>query len=274
MNHNRPSASSSIGPFLCAMAVGWSAVASPAVGQDIGFVERFALSSDRQAALRELIPGTEDFYYYRSLHWLNQGRYDKLEPLLRTWISRHRRTPRVQEILNRRALLQFDEAPKRTADHVRRQLKLKFDHEAEAPGRVPRFPTRLDSDLISRETLTARARRRYRNLDGFEDRALEWVAAERLNADRRRDLLRRLRRPDYPNLVEAVVADLARTTSTASSASPSWFSAPRTGRSFVRLRRPSGDRPGDCRGLNPGQGRRRGRSPRLSCFIREDEMKK
>src|SRR6188768_2168940 len=34
---------------------------------DVGYVEDFALARDRAAALQQLIPGTEDYYYYHAL---------------------------------------------------------------------------------------------------------------------------------------------------------------------------------------------------------------
>jgi hypothetical protein len=41
--------------------------------QEIGYVETFSLADDRAAALKELVPGTDDFYYYRALHAQNMG---------------------------------------------------------------------------------------------------------------------------------------------------------------------------------------------------------
>ena len=41
---------------------------------EIGFVEDFALAKDRAAALKQLIPGTETYYYYHCLHDQNLGR--------------------------------------------------------------------------------------------------------------------------------------------------------------------------------------------------------
>ncbi|MFN9373372.1 MAG: hypothetical protein ACK6D3_15930 [Planctomycetaceae bacterium] len=40
-------------------------------GGEIGFVEDYVLARDRTAALQQLIPGTEDHYYYHALHFLS-----------------------------------------------------------------------------------------------------------------------------------------------------------------------------------------------------------
>ena len=42
--------------------------------EEIGFAERFALAEDRAEAIRELVPGTEEFYFYSSLLAQQQGR--------------------------------------------------------------------------------------------------------------------------------------------------------------------------------------------------------
>jgi hypothetical protein len=72
----------------------------------------------------------------------------------------------------------------------------------------PGIPSVLDPDLIRRETLTAAAHRRHNNLDGFADSALEWLVKAELSPDHRRELLKRLARPDHEGMVDLVLADL------------------------------------------------------------------
>src|ERR1700758_2030290 len=72
---------------------------------DVGYVEDFALAADRAAALKQLIPGTDDFYYYHCLHLLNTEQFDKAEELTRPWLQRFGQTPRLTEIQTRHALL-------------------------------------------------------------------------------------------------------------------------------------------------------------------------
>ena len=54
---------------------------------DIGFAEEFALAKDRAEALKKLIPGTEDYYYYHCLHYLNIGQNDKAVSPLQALVS-------------------------------------------------------------------------------------------------------------------------------------------------------------------------------------------
>ena len=51
---------------------------------DIGYVEDFALAKDRSNSLKQLIPGTEDFYYYHCLHYLQTEQFEKIEPFFIT----------------------------------------------------------------------------------------------------------------------------------------------------------------------------------------------
>ena len=177
-------------------------------GGDIGFVEDFALAKDRSAALKQLIPGTEDYYYYHCLHYLNSGQLDKVEPMTRLWYERHRQTARLTEIQTRHALLNYDKDPKSTLDYVRSRLNLSFNHQKEVVGAVEVLPTLLDAKLISRDTLRAMSLKRG-NLHNFEETALDWLAAENLNWELRRQLLSWLKQPDAPNLAKLVADDLA-----------------------------------------------------------------
>ena len=73
--------------------------------QTIGFDERFVLAEDRAEVLKQLIPGTEDYYYYHSLQHQNEGEFGKVEELLKPGIKRYDRTARVRESQHRQALL-------------------------------------------------------------------------------------------------------------------------------------------------------------------------
>ncbi|HEX6986841.1 MAG TPA: hypothetical protein VF170_15800, partial [Planctomycetaceae bacterium] len=179
-------------------------------GGEIGWIEEFVLAPDRTVALRQLVPGTEDYYYYHCLHYQNTEQWAKADEMLAAWIRRYQHTPRVLEIENRQALLLYDRDPKRALDLIRRRLDLRFDHKRERLDPAADLPTRLDPALINRKRLVGQAFAPYPSTtEGFEDAALESLLDLPLNPDQRRHLLSRLRRPDHPKLVEAVVADLS-----------------------------------------------------------------
>ena len=83
------------------------AVASRAGAGEIGFVENFSLATDREAAIKQLIPGTEDYYYYTALNQQDLGLLDKVDQTLKAWVARYNETPRAMEIENRQALLRL-----------------------------------------------------------------------------------------------------------------------------------------------------------------------
>ena len=139
---------------------------------EIGYIEDFALADDRNAALKQLIPGTDDYYYYHALHYQNNEQFDRVDKIVRQWVKRHNYTNRVREILNRQALLTYPRNPQRSLVYLQRHLGLRFNHQREILHRKPNLPTELNQDLISRKTLTQRALRYYSNLNGFEDSAL------------------------------------------------------------------------------------------------------
>ncbi|NLX57883.1 MAG: hypothetical protein GXY74_02205 [Phycisphaerae bacterium] len=191
------------------MALTVAIVASPAAwAGDIGFEEDFALARDRAEALKQLIPGTEEYYYYHCLHYQNTGQLDKVEPMLQQWIERYKYTPLVEQIRNRQALLAYEKDPAKALEFIRERLNVQFNHQRERMDRKSDLPTSLDSAKIGREQLEKRARDRYSDLQGFEDAALEWLAASSLNDTERRDLLGRLTRPDYANLPQLIADDL------------------------------------------------------------------
>ncbi len=176
---------------------------------DIGFIEEFALSGDRSEALKKLIPGTREYYYYTCLALQGEGRLDEVDDVLKQWIKHHKRTGRVIEIENRQALLRYTENPAESLDFIAQRLSLRFNHQRDIPGSERKLPVSLDQKLISRKTLLQRALDRYKGtVEGLTDNAFSWLTQIDLNADRRRHLLARLSRPDHPNLPKLIVDDL------------------------------------------------------------------
>jgi len=195
------------GWLVLLMATLVSGGASQAFAQSIGFLEQFALAKDRAEVLKQLIPGTEDYYYYHCLHYQNLEKYEEVEKLLPVWLSRHGETARYQEMVTRHYLLIYPKDRARSLDWIKRKLSLTFAHERPLIGEKPNLPEQLDPALISHEALSKRALTQHGNLDGFEDRAFDWLMAQPLDAGRRRNLLERLTWPDFPGLAQ-LVADV------------------------------------------------------------------
>ncbi len=176
---------------------------------DLAFLEEFAVPEKRAAALQQLVPGTDDYYYYHCLNHQHQGQLAQVDALLRTWFERCGETERLKQIRNRQALLNFDQKPAETADYLRRTLGLSFEHSPDALAEESQAPNALDANLIAFDTLRARALAEHEDVSGFGDGALASLATEQLSSTRLRSLLNRLTRPDFPNLVRLIADELA-----------------------------------------------------------------
>lgn len=187
-------------------------------GNEVGFEELFALSADREAALKQLVPGTEEYYYYHALHAQNQGRHDEVETLLKTWLERYEHadgTPRYREIRNRALLLSYDRDPLGALERLRLELGLQFLHEQDRPDAKPQLPTILDPALVDRDAFLRQALQDVNSLSAVSDRGLDALLRSDVafNPSQRRELLSRIRQPDYPRLVGLVAAELRAKTS-------------------------------------------------------------
>jgi hypothetical protein len=190
-----------------------AAVSSAAGAGIVGFEEDFALAPDRTAALKQLIPGTEDYYYYTALELQNQGKLDDVDKTLESWIKQHNRTGRVVEMERRQALLKYGKAPKESLAYLSRELGLYFGHQRETQERQAALPTELDPKTVTREKWTERAlAQNPQTLGGFEDAAIEKVLeSEKLTEERMHEALSRLQRPDVPKLVSYIAGDMGST---------------------------------------------------------------
>ena len=196
-------------PVFVSISVFSLLVSSSAPGGEIGFIETFALSEDRSSAISELIPGTEDFYFFNSLLAQQENRLGDVDALLETWIKRHGTTQRVVEIQNRQALLRYADDPRETLAFLKERLGLDFNHQQARRDARPNFPTKLDPGRYEPEAFLRDALQRQ-DLSGITDSGLDYLLRAQVNLTdtQRRELLRRLTYPDYERLVGLVAADL------------------------------------------------------------------
>ncbi len=142
-----------------------------AVGEEIRYIENFALAANRAEALKQLVPGTEDYYYFHCLYYQQTEQFDKVPEIVKLWVARHGETARVREIQNRQALLTYANSPEQSLEYLRNHLGLHFSHERERLNEKPNLPISLDQNQISRAQMAQRAYKPQNDLSGFEDRA-------------------------------------------------------------------------------------------------------
>ncbi len=190
------------GTALCVLA--FSTLAG-----EIGYIEDFSLAGDRSVPLGQLIPGTDDFYYYTCLDHQNNGRLAEVEKLLPEWIKKSGENQRVKEIRNRQAMLGYDADSKKSIDYMVKEMNLQFNHQKEILDAQVNLPTALDPARVSLETFKKDAMARSPNsLDGFTDKGLTLLDPAALEPNLRRIFLQRIIFPDVANLADVVVADL------------------------------------------------------------------
>jgi len=177
---------------------------------EIGFIERFALAADREKALGELVPGSEEYYFFHALHYQNIRDTAKLTDLLNQW---RKRAPDENEqrriIENREAILNYERDPQGTLKYLIERLGIRHDHQQEVRDQKPDLPTSLDQAKIAREVFLRDALNNDRALQSLTQEALAALIRDQvpLTPDQRRSVLQKLQRPDVPNLVAALNAD-------------------------------------------------------------------
>ncbi|MFN0128566.1 MAG: hypothetical protein ACKV19_17985 [Verrucomicrobiales bacterium] len=202
-------------PWAAALtATVFSTLLPPAVvraANEIGFIERFALAEDREEALRQLIPGTEEFYSYHALHLQNGGRRAEFRELLDQWAKRSPDSASRQALEARQMLLDYGADPQATLQYLREKLGLTFNHEREVPSAKPNLPVALDPALIAEERFYQTATAGVDHLDHLSERAVARLVASghAFSPAQRRAALAKLTRPDVAGLVPLIAADLA-----------------------------------------------------------------
>jgi hypothetical protein len=210
MNH-RPIRASALLLTLAALSASLAAQGTP-----IGFEETFALSADRSKAVALLIPGSNDWFYYRCRERQLAGDLTAVRQLLVDWRRVHPDDQaRLLEIENRQALLGFAADPGATFAFLQQRLGLLFDAVRTDAGAPPDLPTQLDPAGLDREVLWQKALAENDNsLAGLTTEALPWLADRNLDDAQLRQFLvmaghATQGRPDLPRLPALVVRDLA-----------------------------------------------------------------
>ena len=192
--------------FSCAAALTAGAFAQ----QEIGFIEAFALAQNREDALKTLIPGTEDYYYFHALHYQNIRQDKELANILAQWHKRFPNSGLRKQILNREALINFRNDPKGSLEHIQRELGLTFNHQQVGKAQAREFASTLEQEEVSWDKFLADALRGTKNLENLTQAEFYRLlgSGHELTNSQQRDLLSRADNPDLPKLVDIILDDL------------------------------------------------------------------
>lgn len=178
--------------------------------QEVRFIEDFALAENRTEALKQLIQGTEDYYYYHALHFQNERQVKELDRILGEWEKHFLRSSYRKQIENREALIRYSDDPKATLAYLKKELGLQFNHQQEGKAQDANYPSSLDQKLISWKTFLDDALSNIDTLQNLDDSAFHLFleSKPKLNSAELRDLLSRATLPDLPGLADLILTDL------------------------------------------------------------------
>ncbi len=200
--------------YLPAALAALTALVFPATNwaeNEVGFLERFALAPDREKALGELVPGSEDYYFFHALHYQNTRNAAKLADLLTQWRKRFPdESERRRVIENREALLAYDTSPQKTLEYLKDRLHVTFNDQRIVRDQKPDLPTALDQKRIARSVFEQDALTEADGIHSLSLGAMEQLVRSKtkLSDAHRRVLLEKLERPDVPGLVELLITEL------------------------------------------------------------------
>jgi len=186
---------------------------TPAQAGELGFLEDFSLAPDREAVLKTLIPGSDDYYYFHCLHFQNSGQLGQVEPMFKLWTDRHapdgehQYNDRMWQIRHRQALLLYEKQPQDSLNYLALRMGLHFGHQrqTEVDAANANLPSALPADTLDLNRLLEwNLNLNNRQTGNIEPLGLELLAATKLLDDNqtRHSLVGRLTRPDYPGLVK------------------------------------------------------------------------
>ena len=178
---------------------------------EVGFIEKFALAADRSKALGELVPGSEDYYFFHALHYQNTRDEAKLADILKQWEERMpNENARRRIILNREALLDYDATPQQTLAYLKQRLGVQFNHQQEARDKKPDLPVALEQNRVAADMFLKDALANDGGLQSLTLTQIEKLVAAKtkLTEQQHRAAVGRLVQPDVAGIVEFLAAEL------------------------------------------------------------------
>ncbi len=181
---------------------------SVSFGQATAFAERFAISENRSALLGELIPGTEEYFYYHTLHAQNEAMVAEARSMLDAWVAKVGMSEGAKRMTTRQMLLEYSKNPRAVADYLRREYGFQTSHPAPQKDEAAVLPSRLDSKSIDWKEAIESTVKNDRGIQQIEDALLPHVLPFVRNMPDLRTWISRIGRNDVPGLVDRLTEEL------------------------------------------------------------------
>lgn len=202
-------------PFTkLALLAGALFTSSNASAVDLDWLERFAIGNDRAAVLKELIPDSEDYYRFHTLHYQTTGQLDAAEQMLNRWMEdkRFAHTAYATAFRDRQMLLTFNNNPARTYEYMRSRLQIELNHAPPISNEVRRFPDIVSPELFLFDNLVRQA---IRNGATLSQESIKYVGDQVLASPNKTFegatawwVLERLTDYNYKNLAKLVAEEI------------------------------------------------------------------
>lgn len=191
---------------------------SPAT--NVGYIEQFALADDREKALKDLIPGSHDYFYYHVLHYQNTGRIAEAQAMLERWSSLADVPAVYQNLLARQKILSYASNPQEALEYLRLEMGLTLGHAPPQADQAKDLPTILDPSIHDPKRLLDAALVHDPSLSTVSEVGLLELLSRELPIDKLRIALQKLQRIDVPKLTALISKELR------AADSPGWGSFP------------------------------------------------
>jgi hypothetical protein len=180
----------------------------PLQAEEIGFIESFALAKDRAQVLPQLIPDTEDYFYYHVLYYQSVGKVAESQALLNQWVDKLGWSDLARRMEARQMMLTYSTNREQTIQYLIAQLGANLAHTPPQKDRAASLSTKLDAASVAYATVLKRAIEENRSLSGVEDNALLDVIPHLGGVDDLRAWLGRVNRVDIPGLVGLIAKEI------------------------------------------------------------------
>ncbi|GAB5403646.1 MAG: hypothetical protein Aurels2KO_18770 [Aureliella sp.] len=180
-----------------------------AAQNEVGYIESFALADDRAEALAELIPGTDDFFYYHCLHQQNERELAEASATIDRWRVRQPKSTRLKVMAMRQAILNYGQQPGPAIELLRRELNVNTNHSAPQRDVSASLPSEIDNAKLRWNSLLSDAIARDRSLAGVVSGGLPSLVSRDLTDEQVRQLVGRLERADTPGALQLITRELS-----------------------------------------------------------------
>lgn len=190
--------------FMAAVAV--LSYSSVRADDETEFLECFILK-DRADALKRLIPGTADYYYYHALDAIVKKDLGSYERFMAEFRRQFERDGRIDKLDLRATVLLYEHDPAGAVRKIVERLNLHFNHVKSGDvGAARQYPSELDPEAVATDRLIEERMRDWRMLGRISQDGIAKVFARTSDEKVRETILRsHLTDPTVDGIVDALV---------------------------------------------------------------------